>query len=280
MSAEPLPHARWTEDLLWQARRAFAVGHVLCTCEGRYHTLWGSLRAAEVANSLKAEEPLLASLIAPLIRDKARVMIGGAADPGVPCVVGRIYAPRRPSMTVIDRCPAPLEIIREFTAAKGLACRTMNLNLLDLDGAEQWDQIVLHYTSEFVETRLHDRFFESLAHSLAPGGTLVCAAMTGTRVAGGHHDELGHIYFDYSLKALKNSPLADLTEAPGFAQLLRSYSARWGHQKANLPTTDELRESMRGAGLRILSESHTPRRRRFVGGAAIIDSSSLIVASH
>jgi hypothetical protein len=209
-------------------------------------------------------------------------MIGGAADPGVLCVVGRIYAPRRPLMTVIDRCPAPLEVIREFTDAKGLACRTVNLNLLDLDGREQWDQIVLHYTSEFVETHLHGRFFKSLAHALAPQGTLICAAMTGTRVAGGHyHDhELGNVYFDYCLKALKDSPLADLAEAPGFAQSLRSYSTRWGHQKANLPTSDELRDSMRAAGLRILSEKHTPRRRRFVEGAAIINSSSLIVASH
>ena len=280
MPAEPLPPARWTEDLVWQARRAFAVGNALCTCEGNYHTLWGSLRAAEVANSLKAEEPLLASLIAPLIRGDVRVMIGGAADPGVLCVIGRIHAPRRPLMTVIDRCAAPLEIIREFTTAKGLACRTVNLNLLDLDGREQWEQIVLHYTSEFVETHLHGRFFKCLARSLARQGTLVCAAMTGTRVAGGHDHELGDIYFDYCLKALKDSPLADLAEVPGFAQSLRSYSARWGLQKANLPTSDELRDSIRASGLRILSENHTPRRRRFAGGAAIIDSSSLIVAGH
>jgi flagellar biosynthesis regulator FlaF len=46
----------------------------------------------------------------------------------------------------------------------------------------------------------------------------------------------------------------------------------------NLPTNEELRESMLSAGLRILSETATPRRQRVVGGAAIVDSNTIIVA--
>lgn len=270
----------WNEDLLSQARQAFAIGHTLCTCEGKYHLLWGSLRAAAVASGLRAEEPLLASLIGPFIRDDARVMIGGAADPGVMCAIGRIYAPMKPGMTIIDRCPAPLESIRHFAASKGIACRTLRLNLLDLDGSERWDQIVLHYTSEFVQTDFHDRFFRGLAQSLAPGGTLICAAMTGTRVAGDHSQALASVYFNYCLRALADSPLVELASTPEFTQALQTYATIWGRRRASLPSNEELHDSLIDAGLNILSERTTPRRMRFVGEAAIVDSSSIIVAGH
>jgi len=268
----------WSEDLLWQARRAVVVGIALCTCEGYYHSLWGALRATGVSDSLKSEEPLLASLLSPFIRDDVRVMIGGSADPGVLCAIGRIYAPGRPPITIIDRCRAPLELIREFTAAKGLACRTLNMDLVDLNGSEQWDQIVLHYTPDFVEPQIHGRLFRSLALSLAPGGTLVCAAMTGTKVAGDHRQEVGSVFFKYSWRALQDSPLADLARSPAFEQMFQSYAAGWSLRRLSLPTSEELRQSLRSAGLRVLSETTTPRRRRYVEGAALVDSNSIIVA--
>jgi hypothetical protein len=279
MAAETSTHETWSEDLLSQGRRAVAVGRALCTCEGHYHTLWGSLRAADVGDRLRREEPLLASLISPFIRDEARVMIGGSGDQGVFCTIGRIYAPSRPVITVIDRCKAPLELIREFAAAKGLACRTLNLDLLDLDGSEQWDQIVLHYTPDFVDPLIQGRFFRSLALSLAPGGTLVCAAMTGTKVTGDQRQALASVYFNFCLAALRNTTLADLATSPEFAQMLQAYAARWSRRRMNLPTSSDLHESLRSAGLRILSENTTPPRERFVGGAVIVDSNSIIVAS-
>jgi hypothetical protein len=222
MVAQTSPHERWSEDLPSQARRALVIGHALCACEGHYHSLWGSLRAAKVGDSLKTDEPLLASLIAPWVRDDARVLIGGSADTGVLCAIGRAYAPCMPAITVIDRWRAPLELIREFAAAKDLTCRTLKLDLLDLDGTEQWDQIILHYTPHFVEPHIRSRLFRCVAGSLAPGGSLVCAAMTGTRVAGDHLQELASVYFNYSLRAVGDSALADLAGAPEFAQMLQA----------------------------------------------------------
>ena len=278
MTADTFTDQRWSEDLLSQARQAFAERPALCTCEGHFHALWGSLRAADITNSLRAGESLLRSLITPFIRDHARVMIGGAADTGVLSTIGRIYLPSRPAMTVVDRCPAPLAIIRDFAAAKGLACRTLLLNLLDLDGSEQWDQVVLHYTPDFVETHLHERLFRGLAQSLAPGGTLVCGAMTGSRIAGDDSQELANVYFDYCLKALVESPLVDLASTPEFAQMLRAYSDAWARRRTRVPSAEELRGSLIAAGLNILSESTSPRRSRLVGNAAIVDANSIIIA--
>ena len=264
--------------MLSQARRALAVGRELCACDGHYHTLWGSLRASDVSNSLKSEEPLLASLISPYVRDGARVIIGGAADPGVMCAIGRIYAPAIPAITVADRCAASLELVRQFAATKNLTCRTQNLNLLDLDGREQWDQIVLHYTPDFLEPRFHDRLFQALARALTPGGTVVCAAMTATGVTGGREHELGGVYYDYTLRKVMNGPLAEIVSTTDFLEMLRAYSERWGQRRTNLPTNEQLVDSMRHAGLSILSESSTPRQHRIVGGAALVDSCSIIVA--
>jgi hypothetical protein len=280
MAAEALAHARWIEDLPSQARRALAVGRTLCACDGHYHALWGCLRAADVANSLKKEEPRLASLIAPFVRDGAKIMIGGSADTGVLCAIGRIYAPQMPSFAVIDRCSTPLQLIAEFSAANGIACRTLKFNLLDLDGKEQWDLIVLHYTPDFLEPRVHERLFRSVALSLAPGGALILAAMTGAQVSGDHLQTLASVYYDYGLAALQNSALSDLTESREFQDMLRAYAVRWGQRRMNLPSSEDLRSSLHSAGLHILSEYSTPRRHRNLGGAALVDSTSIIVADH
>jgi len=269
----------WNEDLIWQARRGLELGRAFCRCEGHYHSLWGALRAAGVSTGLKSEEPLLASLIYPFIRDNARVMIGGSADPGVLCAVGRIYSPSRPRITVIDKCRAPLELIREFTAIKGLACRTLNLDLFDLDGSEQWDQIILHYTPDFMEPKIHGRLFRTLARSLASGGTLVCAAMTGTSVAGGYQQDAGSVFFDYSWRTLQDSPLADLAPSSEFEQMLQTYAANVGLRRLSLPTSKELRETLSAAGLRTLREATTPRKQRSVEGVTLLDSNSIVVAS-
>jgi SAM-dependent methyltransferase len=261
-----------------QARRAFAVGRALCACDGHYHTLWGTLRASGASNSLKSEEPLLASLIKPYVRDGARVMIAGAADPGVPCAIGRIYSPVMPALTVVDRCKASLELMRQFAATKGLVCRTLNLNLLDLDGSEQWDQIVLHHTPDFLDPPLHGRLFQALARALRPRGIVVCAAMTATSVIGEREHELGGVYYDYTLKKVMNGPLADIAAPAEFLDMLRAYSVLWGARRTNLASRAQLTGSMRDAGLSILSESSAPRQHRIVGGAALVDSCSIIIA--
>lgn len=278
MIAETSHLDKWNEDLPLQARRALEVGRALCACDGHYHALWGSLRASGASNSLKSEEPLLASLIRPYVRDGARVMIAGAADPGVLCAMGRIYAPVMPSMTVADRCKASLELVRQFALAKDIACRTMNLNLLDLDGGEQWDQIVLHYTPDFLDPPLHGRLFHSVARALAPEGTVVCAAMTATGVIGERENDVGGVYYDYTLRKVMNGPMADIAASSEFLDMLRAYSTRWAQRRTNLPSSEALIDSIRSAGLSILDVSSTPRQHRMIGGAALVDSCSIIIA--
>jgi SAM-dependent methyltransferase len=131
---------------------------------------------------LSSEEQILSEVMTPLIRQDARVLIGGSADAGVLCSLGRIYGPAKAAFTVVDKCRSPLELIREFAAEKQVLCRTLNADILDLDGSEQWDQIVLHYTANFVDADHREKFLARIAQALAPGGTLVCAVKTGEKV--------------------------------------------------------------------------------------------------
>jgi hypothetical protein len=207
------------------------------------------------------------------------VMIGGSADPGVLCGIGRIYAPRMPILTVIDKCRAPLALIREFAAAKNLDCRTLKRDLLELDGSETWDQIVLHYTPDFIDTRSRGALFRSLAGSLAPGGILVCAAMTGAAISFDKRPEMEATFFARAVAALKDTPMADLARTPGFEQKLRSYTAGRTLRRLMMPTTDDICELLQDAGFRVLQRHATSRARRLLVGTDVVDTSSIIIAS-
>jgi hypothetical protein len=268
----------WSEDLSAQAQRGRELGSTLCTCEGYYHTLWGSLRIAGVNNTMKGEAAAFAELMAPFVQDVARVMIGGSADPGVLCGIGRIYAPRMPHFTVIDKCRAPLTLIDEFASAKGVACRTVHANLLDLDGSEQWDQIVLHYTADFMDEQQRALLFRNLAKSLTRGGTLICATMTGASPPPDQRAAMEAAYIARSKTLLKDTPMAAFSRTPEFEHKLRAYATCRTIRRLTLPTAELLCDLAMDAGLRIVQTHQTARARRILLGMDVIDTSSIIVA--
>ena len=269
----------WTEDLAWQAQRGLALGTALCACEGYYHTLWGSLRIAGLNNTMKGETPHLSEMMAPFMRDGMRVMIGGAADPGVLCGIGRIFSPRMPAFTVIDKCNAPLALIGEFAGSRRIACRTLNMDLLDLDGSEQWDQIILHYTADFMNASVRSRLFKSLAASLVPDGTLVCATMTGASIPLDLQGKMAEAFYARAVAALRDTPMAAQARTPEFEHKLRGYSECRTIRRLRLPTAEGICNFARDAGLRVLQKRETARARRLLAGMDVVDTSSIIIAT-
>lgn len=267
--------------MLWQARRGLELGRIHCTCPGQYHWLYGAMRASGVVASLKSEETRLASLLAPLLRSGSRILIGGSADPGLFCAVGRITASPNADITILDRCGAPLELIREFAQAKGLRCRTLNSDLLAHDRNGQWDLVFLHYTLNFIEPALRGRFFETVASALAPGGVLVCAAMTGKPISPGEQRELAAAFAARAREALARTDLAPDAKEPEFDRLLQVYAADTTAMRLIWPSAEELRALLHGVGLHIRNEDTITRDWSLFGRTDTgrrIDTSSIIIA--
>jgi hypothetical protein len=225
------------EDLQWQAQRALELGREFCACEGHHHWSYAVLRAAGITSSIGAEEPVLKSLMTPLLGDHTRVMIGGSADLGLLCFVGRCAAGHHPRLTVIDRCSAPLALIEDFTKRRGIECRALRADLFDLDGRELWDVILLHHTAEFFAGATRTRFFEAIAASLAPGGALVCVTMTGPKLLPEKRAELEAEFRDHSVAAFRRSALAGHEHASEFERLIGDYAKARAARRMNYPGT-------------------------------------------
>jgi hypothetical protein len=230
---------------------------------------------------LSSEEQVLSEVMTPLIRQHARVLIGGSADAGVLCSLGRIYGPAKPAFTVVDKCRSPLELIREFAAEKQLPCRTLNRDILELDGSEQWDQIVLHYTANFVDADHREKFLARIANALAPDGTVVCAVKTGETVVSDQREALEAAFLARSRGDLQRFLSVRGMKIPDLEKMLPAYAAAATTRRLNISTLSELQETMRKVGLRMLSVHSTPRKFRYYeeNGGSRVDSSTLIVAT-
>ena len=253
---------KWTEDLLWQASRGHTLGRIHCRCEGHYHTLWGALRASEAVNSLQFEEENFSPVISPLVTDESRLLIAGSADPGILCTLGRIAGPRNPSFTVIDKCPAPLALIKEFAATKGFSCDTVQADILELDGHKLWDFIFVHYTHAFVESSYHKQFFGALARSLAPGGTLACFTKTNTKTVGMASQNYDRVWFTQSYKAIRESELSSFWSNEELDELLRAYVAAGAVRRRNFLTVEDIAKGLAATGLQVSVEHFTQEKGR------------------
>jgi hypothetical protein len=272
----------WREDLIREAVRGAELGKRFCTCEGYYHCLWGLLRASGAMKGLSSEEQVLSEVMTPFIRENSRVLIGGSADVGVLCSLGRIYGPTKPEFTIVDRCRSPLELISEFAAARQAHCRTLHADILELDGRAKWDQIVLHYTANFVDADHRKQFLGSVAQALEPEGTLVCSVKTGDKVYADQRDTLEAGFLARSRGDLQEFLSHRNIEIPELDTMLRAYASAATTRRLSMSTLPEMQETLRDVGLRVLSVHSTPRKFRYYQeekSGARIDSSTLIVAT-
>ena len=126
-------------------------------------------------------------------------------------------------------------------------------------GISSW----LHHTAEFFDAPSRARFFENIAASLAPGGSLICVTMTGQKLAPEKQTELEAEFRDHSMNAFRRSPMALQEEGPEFEQLLGDYAKARAVRRMGYPDDDELYNDVRRARLRIVSEHAMPVRWTF-----------------
>ena len=247
----------WSEDLPLLAARGYTLGKALCRCEAHYHALWGIRRAAGLFDGRGSEEEVLRRIVASAAEEGTRVLIAGAADTGTLGMAGRAAGGRLPRITVLDRCAAPLELIRQFCAERAIPCATLHVDLLELAEEKKWDVALLHYTLSFISPKRRREALRRLARSLTPGGTLICAARIGAPAGAGLDDAA---WVERARRAVRVAGLKlPLDEAELEELLKEGAAARRNRWRTNHGLAD-LKADIAGAGLRLTGEWETARK--------------------
>lgn len=146
-----------------------------CECPDHWHPLWAGLKAAGVRRNLHDQGGFLTALLAPYRTRVGRVMIAGAADTGSLEVLHAALDDARTRYEVIDRCEAPLRLVRERAGELGLDLVARHDQLESVRASEPWDMVFIHYTLGFMSTSARQQFLRHLRQDMAGTGVVVCA---------------------------------------------------------------------------------------------------------
>jgi len=166
------------DDVDTQGREGWRIGETRCTrCDG-YHQLWGILRLAHIVGGTRIDKELLSPILGQLIAPGARILIAGAADAGLLQFVLEATTARPLSIHIVDRCPAPLELIERIRLPEGVSVETDEADLTRFDRRDRYDLILSHSMLPFVDDATRVAILRRLRDSLADGGRLVLVART------------------------------------------------------------------------------------------------------
>ena len=272
--------AVWDDDSRRHTARAVEIARAECTCNYPYHILWPILRAAGIKGTLRAkEDEVLAPLLSPLIGDAARILIAGSADTATLCTVGRISGARRPDFTVLDRCPAPLSLVREFAAERQISCRTLRFDLTELEESDRWDIVLVHYTFQFIRPDRRGDVMRRLARSLVPGGTLVCVDKEVPPVSLAEAPASAAEWLEKTRRKVRAEGLDSTLPAALYDELLRQAAEGRTIRRVTIPSAAGLIDNMHSAGLVAIQD--LARQARATNGSAhpALSDSSIILAA-
>lgn len=163
------------DAFLREALHALPLCIAHCECPDHWHTLWAGLKATGARRSLHDQGGFLTALLAPHRKVRGRVMIAGAADTGSLEVLHAALDDAHTRYQVIDRCEAPLRLVRERACELGLDLRAQHELLEAVRASEPWDMVFIHYTLGFMSKRARQQFLRHLRQDLARTGVVVCA---------------------------------------------------------------------------------------------------------
>jgi len=272
--------SRWTEDLQLHAARGLEFGRTLCSCDTRYHALWGLLRAAGCTGGLEEEEAVLGPLLSRSFAGDTRALIVGAADTGTLCMLARAANGRHADITVLDQCRSPLRLIKTFALERGLPARTLHVDVTELDVEAAWDVMLLHYTFSFIAPQDRLEVVRRLARALAPGGRLIATIRTGQPAEFGL-ERLETAWMEKMRGKILQSGLASLTRDGELESYLQKGAKARTERRRTIPTLEETRRLIAAAGLRLEEELETPRNYTLpldAGQDAYVERSMVVTA--
>lgn len=163
------------EAFLREALEALPVCIQHCSCPDHWHALWAGLKATGVLRGVHGQATFLRGMLQPYLVPGGQVMIAGAADTGSLEVLHAVIADPAARFCVVDRCEAPLALVRRRAAALGLELETVYAGLDEVRARRSWDLVFIHYTLSFMDPASRRRLLEHLRQDLSGPGVVVCA---------------------------------------------------------------------------------------------------------
>jgi hypothetical protein len=173
------------EDLLQNAARISELAPDYCVGCTDYHIRSAAHRCAPIPKGIGFDRPELVKLVKEIIAEKAaitgsiEILIPGSADTGILATAAHAAAMLgqavldRCRFTVIDRCPTPLILCREFGARHHLAVDTAQDDLVTTPRRFEADLILVHSVFRFMKRTDQVKFLNKLGRWLEATGRLI-----------------------------------------------------------------------------------------------------------
>lgn len=194
------------DDVEAQAREAWRLGAELCTQCDAYHQAWGILRVAKVMAGISNDEALLAPIIDELVASDSHVLIAGSADAGLLQLVVNASHRRPITVTVVDRCPAPIALIDRVAVPTGVTVGAYSADLTTLDEQGCYDLILSHSMLPFVDDATRVAILQRFRASLTEGGRLLLVVRTAPLTPKDVREEHRDAWLAQALKKLEARP--------------------------------------------------------------------------
>lgn len=173
------------EDLSYASQRALDLAPIHCNACATYHMFYPIKRHLSTVAGIPDRKQLVAK-VGGLLADSARkdggpidVVVGGAADSGVLAVCAHAAhlslgeESSRVRFTVLDRCPTPLALCRDYALRNDIVVDVHAVDLVSTTRIFPADVIVHHSLLSFVESSKHESTLQKFARWLKPRGRIV-----------------------------------------------------------------------------------------------------------
>jgi SAM-dependent methyltransferase len=269
--------SRFSEDLPALARHAFELANRRCDSCRDYHALRPYLRLAKIVDGPTAHGPAIAEHLDKLLaRHDCRVLLAGAGDAGTLAFVASTAAHGNYRVTVLDRCPTPLELCRNFAGRWNIPVEIRQQNLDALDDANSFDAIIGHAVLGFVAPDRRVDLIRRLGASLRDEGKLFLVYRSG-RVLDAERHALEEEYSRRVMQGLDLGAVQLPEPRAEFLSRLQRYAHSYFDRRAGEDEPDRVVATVREAGLTVEAHSFVGARPNLPRIAA--KDTYLIVAS-
>ena len=181
------------EDLIYNTVRVSELAPDHCVGCADYHIRSATQRCFGLAKGIAHDRPHIIQLFTKIIADKAAssdtniaIVIPGSADTGILATCAHAAAKLGTSILdrcrfiVLDRCPTPLLLCREFAAQHRISLETRQIDLQTTIHRFYADLIVVHSLFRFIHRTNQVQLLNMLGDWLVPGGRIILSTSLRT----------------------------------------------------------------------------------------------------